>query len=70
MDNIYYQIKSDNTTAYSKTKRDAEDLQNEIYNKTKKVAKIRPMKKSEISISDWDLVNELSSQISISMRYR
>lgn len=69
MDNIYYQIKLGNTIAYSKTKQNATEFQNQIYNKTQMVAKIKPMKKSQIPIGDWELVIELThSDLSVRLR--
>ena len=64
-----YQIKLGNTTAYARSHTNAVQFQNELYHKTKKTAQIKPMKKSQIHIGDWELVNELSNpKIQISLR--
>lgn len=65
-----YQIKLGNTTAYARSYTNAVQFQNELYHKTKKTAQIKPIKKSQISIQDWDLVNELNdNKVQISLRY-
>ena len=65
-----YQIKLGNTIAYSRSHNDAVQFQNELYHKTKKTAQIKPIKKSQIPIQDWDLVNELNdNKVQISLRY-
>lgn len=64
-----YQIKLGNTTAYARSHNDAVQFQNELYQRTKKTAQIKPIKKSQIPIQDWDLVNELNNpKIQISLR--
>ena len=64
-----YQIKLGNTTAYARSHTNAVQFQNELYHKTKKTAQIKPMKKSQIPIGDWELVNELNDpKIQISLR--
>ena len=65
-----YQIKLGNTTAYARSHTNAVQFQNELYHKTKKTAQIKPIRKSQIPIQDWDLVNELNDpKIQISLRY-
>lgn len=65
-----YQIKLGNTIAYARSHTNAVQFQNELYQRTKKTAQIKPIKKSKIPIGDWEIVNELSDpKIEISMRY-
>lgn len=65
-----YQIKLGNTTAYARSHTNAVQLQNELYQRTKKTAQIKPIKKSQIPIQDWDLVNELNNpKIQVSLKY-
>lgn len=67
----FYQIKLGNTTAYARSHANAVQFQNELYQRTKKTAaQIKPIKKSQIPIQDWDLVNELNdNKVQISLRY-
>ena len=66
-----YQIKLGNTTAYARSHTNAVQFQNELYQRTRKTAQIKPIEKSKIPIDDWEIVNELSDpKIDISMRYR
>ena len=65
-----YQIKLGNTTAYARSHTNAVQFQNELYQRTKKTAQIKSIKKSQIPIQDWDLVNELNdNKVQISLRY-
>lgn len=65
----FYQIKLGNTIAYARSHTNAVQFQNELYQRIKKTAQIKPIKKSQIPIQDWDLVNELNdNKVQISFR--
>lgn len=63
----YYQVTLDNLLGYSKSYYGATILQNDLYKRTKKVGKIRPLKKSQIPIKDWELVNELNQNVKVAI---
>lgn len=64
----YYQIQLDNTVGYSKTYNDAITLQNYLYKRTQKICKIRLLRKYQIPIKDWELINQLNQKVKVSIR--
>lgn len=64
----YYRIQLDNTVGYAKSYNDAITLQNYLYKRTQKICKIRLLRKSQIPIKDWELINQLNHKVKVSIR--